>query len=429
MSVDVRPANGLAVKISSGSFKSACKKLSSSYDSRYKDYNGIKKDMSKIPTSRSYLGDASYYMQQKMDKLNRKKESIDSFRENVANFVEHAKDCDKQVANRIKTDAKSFYKTVGIKTGFIAAVGSLIKGGLKLIASGFSSLKKSIESSLIFQTIKDFYENKFLPWWKETAWPFIRDKVWPVLRVVIDVVLVILAAIALVAVFAVSSVVWMAIGIIAAGFGLYKALSTFVKDTVSASYHLKGEDEYGEEIHNLKDRDMSAALGRRIDQIFNTHFFEDFNTIVWDELTIIEIIYDVGEIGKSIFKGFKDHKGFKTVWEELSGVKFKKRDILQISLETDVFRTIKGTYSYKGLEYSSLGQLKRWREFSNIFKSTKNVIKYGKMIYKGIKEQDTWESVGGVGKIGDKAKTLKDTIYNYIDFSTTKPTFKIQHSY
>ena len=173
----------LTVKFKTSGFSSAARSLGRSFDTRYNDYQGIRKKVLNETTSRSYLSSSGSYLQKKMDSLDSKRDKLDGFKRQVEGFCDEAKRADKGVANRIKGDAKDVYKTLGIKTGFWAVTASFFKGAGKAIWKGLNDAWGAIKSTC--KTVKE----AIIEWYE-------KNKEW--LDKVIKVVLAVGVAIAVV---------------------------------------------------------------------------------------------------------------------------------------------------------------------------------------------------------------------------------------
>jgi len=150
----------LTVKFKTSGFSSAARTLGRSFDSRYNDYQGIRKKVLNESTSRSYLSSSGSYLQKKMDGLDSKRDKLDAFKKNVEGFCEEAKRVDQGVAKRLKHDAKDVYKKLGIKTGFWATTATFFKGAGKAIWNGLKDTWGAIKAGArtVWEAVKDFYE-------------------------------------------------------------------------------------------------------------------------------------------------------------------------------------------------------------------------------------------------------------------------------
>ena len=148
------------MKFKTSGFSSAARSLGRSFDTRYSDYQGIRKKVLNETSSRSYLNSSGSYLQKKMDSLDSKRDKLDGFKKQVEGFCDEAKRVDKGVASRVKNDAKDVYKTLGIKTGFVAAVTSFFKDAGRAILDGLSDIWTTIKNKAkyVWEVVKDFYE-------------------------------------------------------------------------------------------------------------------------------------------------------------------------------------------------------------------------------------------------------------------------------
>ena len=150
----------LTVKFKTSGLSSAARSLGHSFDTRYNDYQGIRKKVLNESTSRSYLNSSGSYLQKKMDSLDNKRSKLKAFKTNVENFCDEAKRTDKRVATRVKRDAKDTYKKLGIKTGFWATTAAFFKGAGKAIWNGlkdtWGAIKKGAKN--VWEAVKEWYE-------------------------------------------------------------------------------------------------------------------------------------------------------------------------------------------------------------------------------------------------------------------------------
>ena len=150
----------LTVKFKTSGFSSAARSLGRSFDTRYNDYQGIRKKVLNESTSRSYLNSSGSYLQKKMDSLDSKRDKLKAFKTKVEDFCDEAKRVDRGVASRVKRDAKDVYKTLGIKTGFIATIATFFKKAGKAIWNGLNDAWKYIKDKAknVWQAVKEWYE-------------------------------------------------------------------------------------------------------------------------------------------------------------------------------------------------------------------------------------------------------------------------------
>jgi hypothetical protein len=156
----VRNIAELTVKFKANGFSSAARSLGRSLDTRYNDYQGIRKKVLNEPTSRSYLNSSGSYLQKKMDSLDSKRGKLKDFKTKVEIFCDEAKRVDKGVASRVKRDAKDAYKKLGIKTSFWATTATFFKGACKAIWNGLKDIWKGIKDKArsVWETVKGWYQ-------------------------------------------------------------------------------------------------------------------------------------------------------------------------------------------------------------------------------------------------------------------------------
>lgn len=96
------------------------RKVADKYEDRINELERFRKKINNVNTSnRGYLDQASYQIKNRIDKCEQKKQSMEMFHLKIEEFEDRAKQVDKQVANKIKQDTKSFKFKNNIKTGAI----------------------------------------------------------------------------------------------------------------------------------------------------------------------------------------------------------------------------------------------------------------------------------------------------------------------
>ena len=264
-----------------GSIKNAVNEL----DRRQSDYEGIIKDVNKISSSTANLSDCNIYLKKKNTQLQGKMDKLNSFKNKVSTFSSNVTAADGRVATYVTDQSNTFYKTVGIKTGW---------------AAGWESFKKGCKT--VWKTITDFYEKH---------------------KYIIDFVV----NLALLAVAVVALIVAIPTGgatLFFAGFALAQSLGDIVTSSVALGYHIVGDDEQAGIWAERGLKDGVQLIGSGADWVLEkltgvqTDFFRNLTGLAYDITSIASIGYGLFKSGKSLFKNLK--KGnFRKV--KLGGVK------------------------------------------------------------------------------------------------------------
>ena len=241
-----------------GSIKKATNELSS----RKKDYEGIISSVNKISSNSSNLSDCNVYLKKKNQQLQGKINKLNKFSKKVSEFEMNAKNADKRVSKYVKDESRTFYKTVGIKTGW---------------AAGWDNLKRG--ATKVWNSVKDFYEkHKF------------------VIDFIVDVALLAVAVVSLIAAIPTGGAT-----LFFAGFALAKAAGDLVGSSVALGYHISGDDEKAGIWAERGLKDGMKWVGRQIDG-GKDGFFSGLLGFVYDGLSIGAAIYSIGKLGKDLFK-------------------------------------------------------------------------------------------------------------------------------
>ena len=264
-----------------GSIKKAVNEI----DRRQSDYEGIVKDVNKISSSTGNLSDCNIYLKKKNSQLQGKMDKLNSFKNKVSTFSANASAADGRVATYVTDQSNTFYKTVGIKTGW---------------AAGWESFKKGCKT--VWKTVTDFYEkHKY------------------VIDFVVDLALLAVAVVALVAAIPTGGAT-----LFFAGFALAQSLGDIFTSSVALGFHIAGDDEHAGIWAERGLKDGIQLIGSGADWVLEkltgvqTDFFRNLTGFAYDITSIASIGYGLFKSGKSIFKNFK--KGnFRKL--KLSGVK------------------------------------------------------------------------------------------------------------
>ena len=270
------------------SVESSIKKTVSELERRKSNYDGIVKDLSKISSTTSNLSDSNIYLKKKNTQLQGKIDKLNSFRNKVSTFSSNAKAADGRVATYVTDESNTFYKTVGIKTGW---------------AAGWESFKKGAKK--VWKTVTDFYEkHKY------------------VIDLLVDVALLAVAAVSLIAAIPTGGAT-----LFFAGFAFAQALGDTVTSSVALGYHIAGDDERAGIWAERGLKDGVQLLGGGLDWLaekvtgVQTDFFRNLAGFAYDVTSIASIGYGLYKSGKSLFKAFKNGnfrqarlKGVKTLF-------------------------------------------------------------------------------------------------------------------
>ena len=407
----------LTVKFKTSGFSSAARSLGRSFDSRYNDYQGIRKKVLEVPTSRNYLGTSGSYLQKKMDSLDSKRDKLDGFKRKVEDFCAEAKQADKGVANRIKSDAKSFYKTQGIKTGFVAAVASFFKKAGKAICNGLNDVWSNIKDAAktIREVVKDFYQKH----------KKLIDKILTVVGIVVAVV-VIVAAIAATVLTAGAGTPALVAALIAIGkvvIVVGSAKATYDVITGGTAWVLSkfGLQKGADFFTAIKSNNLLKKAGEGVDLFLGNEdgFFGNYlqkGGIVLDVATAASGIL---KLTKTLTKVFKlDRLKTLTRWDwrkHFTGGNtfeaFKKVIKWDVVKQTDVMRyTMSNKIQYKVFraifKVKDLTATRNVLESFQTIKNVKNVIQSAYNVY-----NDGWKKIPGISKwtsYTDKLRSLFD---------------------
>lgn len=137
------------------------RKLTSAYQKRQDDINGISRQLNSISTRRNNLSQANYFIRKKSEQYQEKINKLDRFTAKVTGFVEDVKSTDKAVATRIKTSSSNFRKLNNIRVCPIAAALVTLKNAYlsKLPFSGYVEAKIKEKYRNIKERLKDWYRD------------------------------------------------------------------------------------------------------------------------------------------------------------------------------------------------------------------------------------------------------------------------------
>lgn len=358
-----------------GSIKNAKNELSS----RKSDYEGIIKDVGKIQSNTGNLSTCNVYLRKKNSQLQDKIDKLNSFSKKISDFETRAKNADGRVANYIKDQSNTFYKTVGIKTGW---------------AAGWENFKKGVGN--IWKGIKDFYEKHKL-----------------VIDFIVDVALLAVAVVSLIAAIPTGGAT-----LFFAGFALATALGDAATSSIALGYHIAGDDEQAGIWADRGLKDGMQAVGGLLDKGIesitgkSTNFFSGLMGVGYDVLSIASVVYGIGKAGKGLFKSLKNHN-FRKVG--LSGVKTLFGIDMTPGAKAAGYKKICKAFSFikNGKQAYNLVRI------CGYFKNIKTTYKLFDSIYKGTFLTDGLKVVkdikGAWDNLVDVKRTFESTDIKYID--------------
>lgn len=174
----------IMVYYQTSSFSSAANTVIRALESRIDDYNGIISRINNVSTNHLYLLNATNSIRQKTNELNDKKAKIQSLRDSTTSYVEYAKQVDKNVAEKIKKDADTLYKEVGIHPGFWSTCLNIAKGYFDFRAETenfITGLFDTVDEwwKDLISPVTDWYQDKVKPWSEKQYWfqAFVTDPI------------------------------------------------------------------------------------------------------------------------------------------------------------------------------------------------------------------------------------------------------------
>lgn len=218
----------------------------SQLESRKSDYEGAINKVNRIGAST----DCNIYLKKKNQQLQDKIDKLNNFKSRVSNFSANVKAADQRVATHVRDESAAFYETVGIKTGWQAAV----------------------------EAIKDFAVNAW-----ETVKEFYQKHKY-VIDLIVDIVFV---AAAIVSLGAASGFV----AVFFAGFALAQALGDVFTSSIVLGYHIAGNDEQAGVWAERGLKDGAKMI-----------FGEQAGGIIYDLLSLASVTYSAAKLGKNLFK-------------------------------------------------------------------------------------------------------------------------------
>lgn len=241
------------------SVESSIKNAVSDLQKRKSDYEGIVRDLNGISSNSGNLSNSNVYLRKKNSQIQGKIDKLNSFKNKVSTFSSNAKAADKRVATYVTDESNTFYKTVGIKTGW---------------AAGWENIKKGCKT--VWKTVTDFYEKH----------KYIID-------FIADLALLAVAVVALVAAIPTGGHT-----LFFAGFALAQSLGDITTSAVALGYHKAGDYEKAGIWAERGLKDDAQWVGEKIGGETYARIFG----YIYDGLSIASIAYSAGKLGKNLFK-------------------------------------------------------------------------------------------------------------------------------
>jgi len=350
------------------SIKSAVREL----DKRQTDYEGIIKDVNKIPDSTGNLSDCNIYLKKKNSQLQGKIDKLNSFKNRVSTFSTNAKAADKRVATYVTDKSETFYKTVGIKTGW---------------AAGWDNFKKGCKS--VWNTVTEFYEeHKYL------------------IDFIVDVALLAVAVVALIAAIPTGGAT-----LFFAGFALAQSLGDLTTSSVALGYHIAGDDEKAGIWAERGLKDGMQWVGSKIGGETGEKIFG----FIYDGLSLASIVYSAGKLGKNLFKSIDlRNTNDMSVFKRFTNA---GKSIFGISTTNTSGKTLASCWQMKQLfGLKSVDSARRIMIGCDFVKNIKTTVKTVDSIFDG-------EFFTSGNKVGNTIKKTVDTVKDFYTDLTAEPVY------
>lgn len=248
-------------------------------DRRQSDYEGICTKVSNIQSSSGNLSTCNTYLKKKNERLQENMDKLTSFQNRVNTFASNAKAADSRVATYVTDESNTFYKTVGIKTGWQVDLEGILEG-----------------CSDIWECVVNIYEeHKY------------------VIDFIVDAGLVFVAVVALVAAIPTGGAT-----AFFAGFALAQAVGDLTTSTVALGCHMVGDDEQAEIWADRGLRDLVQVAGGAVDWTIgaalgiHTNTFRNLTGFAYDVVSAVSIGYAFYDAGGAIHKALTN-KNFRRV--------------------------------------------------------------------------------------------------------------------
>lgn len=343
----------------------------SQLESRKSDYEGAINKVNRIGAST----DCNIYLKKKNQQLQDKIDKLNNFKSRVSNFSANVKAADQRVATHVRDESAAFYETVGIKTGWQAAV----------------------------EAIKDFAVNAW-----ETVKEFYQKHKY-VIDLIVDIALLAVAVVAIVAAIPTGGAT-----LVFAGFALAQAVGDLVTSSVALGFHIAGDDETAGVWAERGLKDGIQLIGDGIDWLAETtlgiesDFFKNLTGFAYDVMSVASIGYSFYKSGKGILKAIKNDN-FRKV--KLKGIKLLFGLDLTPGESKAGYKAITNTFSFikNGKQAYTLTRVCGY--FKNV-KTTFNIVDSlfkGTFLTDGLKVtkdiKSAWSSLNSAAKAADNGFT------------------------
>lgn len=292
------------------SVENSIKSVVSELDRRQSDYEGVSKDVGRISSSSGNLSNCNVYLKKKQQQLQGKMDKLNSFKNKISTFGTNARTADSRVATYVTDKSNTFYKTVGIKTGW---------------AAGWESFKKGCKA--VWKTVTDFYEkHKY------------------VIDFIVDLALLAVAVVALVAAIPTGGAT-----LFFAGFALAQAAGDIFTSSIALGYHIAGDDDQAGIWAERGLKDGVQLIGGAADWVVEkltgvqTDIFRNLTGFAYDVVSIASIGYGLFKSGKNLYKAIKN-KNFRQI--KLKGVKALFGIDLTPGASKDGYKAITNAFSF-----------------------------------------------------------------------------------
>lgn len=290
-----------------GSAKRIAKKL----DSRIDDYEGINKQLNKVPNgNRNNISSAVGSIKRKNSSLEEKMNALNSFAQRCYDFADRAKNVDKQVANRINRDTDKFKKTNNIQIKFTDAIKAGIDKWIRDYFGRYGRWGREAYAGFS-EKLRDLKTN-IKTWYEDQGGKYIVEIIKDVALLAVSIAVFLAAPVTI-------------IGAVFAAFGFYKSACDIGYDTAAyISYKYDGNKARADRLDASGGREFLVdTTGYILEQM---EFDEDTVNTIQQGANVGYSIMEAGSIIYSAYKGGKAiNKGWKS-FKEMSGGSVKITD-------------------------------------------------------------------------------------------------------
>lgn len=355
--------------------ESSIKSTVSELNKRKSDYEGIIKNVSNISSSSGNLSDCNVYLRKKNSELQDKINKLNSFKTKLTTFSSNAKAADTRVSTYITDESNTFYKTVGIKTGWKA---------------GWQSFKKGVKT--VWKTVTDFYEkHKY------------------VIDFVVDLALLAVALVSLIAAIPTGGAT-----LFFAGFALAQAIGDMTTSSIALGYHIAGDNDKAGVWAERGLKDGVKLVGHGIDIVVEaisgkqTEIFSNLFGFAYDITCVASLGYGLFKAGKGLVKPIKN-KNYKKITTK--GIKAILGIDLKPGASKEGYKAIAKAFTFikNGKQAYNLVRV------TGYIKNVKTICYMSNSIYKGTFMSDGIKAVKDIKSIFKnlKSSTREFTMMDY----------------